>query len=190
MDLKEYLCGPYNRTGTLCGKCQDGLYPLVYSLDMTCAECPDGKSNWWKFVLAAFLPLTVFFFIVLVFNINVTSSHFQGFIWYAQGTAVPPLARVLLITIRSKHNLVTAARWVLAMYGIWTLDFLRSFDLGICLGTDTLQTLALELAIGLYPLLLMFATYLLICTTGTFSHWLSSGSLFVQFLDCFAGTGK
>ena len=113
-------------------------------------------------MLAAFIPLTVFFFIVLFFNINVTSSHFLGFIWYAQGIAVTPLARALLATIRRNHNLVTAARWVLAMYGIWTLDFPRSFDLGICLGTDTLQTLALELAIGVYPLLLMVITYFLI----------------------------
>ena len=162
MELENDLCGPFNRTGTLCGKCQDGLYPLVYSLNMNCVECPNGKSNWWKFVLAAFIPLTVFFFIVLFFNINVTSSHFLGFIWYAQGIAVTPLARALLATIRRNHNLVTAARWVLAMYGIWTLDFPRSFDLGICLGTDTLQTLALELAIGVYPLLLMVITYFLI----------------------------
>jgi hypothetical protein len=42
------------------------------------------------------------------------------------------------------------------------LDFLRSFDLGICLGTDILQTLALELAVGVYPLLLLLLTYLLI----------------------------
>ena len=160
--LDDFLCGPFNRTGTLCGKCQDGLYPLVYSLNMKCIECPNGKSNWWKFVLAAFVRLTVFFFIVLFFNINVTSSHFHGFIWYAQGLAIPPLARVLLVKIRTHRNLVIATRWVLTMYGIWTLDFLRPFDLGICLGTDTLQTLALELSTGVYPLILMLLSYFLI----------------------------
>ena len=48
------------------------------------------------------------------------------------------------------------------IYGIWNLDFFRSFDLGICLRTDTLQTLALDLAVGVYPLLLMLLTYVLI----------------------------
>ena len=48
------------------------------------------------------------------------------------------------------------------VYGIWNLDFFRSFDLGICVGTDTLQTLALDLAVGVYPLLLMLLTYVLI----------------------------
>ena len=63
-ELNEVMCGEhFNRTGTLCGKCVDGTHPLVYSYEMTCVPCPNGKSNWWKFMLAAFLPLTVFYLI-------------------------------------------------------------------------------------------------------------------------------
>ena len=63
-ELNEFMCGElFNRTGTLCGDCKDGYYPLVYSFDMNCVECPNGNSNWWKFFLAAFFPLTVFFFL-------------------------------------------------------------------------------------------------------------------------------
>ena len=55
-ELNEFMCGElFNRTGTLCGECKDGHYPLVYSFDMNCVECPDGNSNWWKFLLVAFL---------------------------------------------------------------------------------------------------------------------------------------
>ncbi len=42
------------------------------------------------------------------------------------------------------------------------LNFFRSFDLGICLGTGTLATLALDLALGVYPLLLMILSYIMI----------------------------
>ena len=160
-DLDESGCGPFNRTGTLCGRCVEELYPLAHTLDMNCVECRDLARNWWKFLGVAFLPLTLFFFIVLFFNINVTSSHFHGFIWYSQGT-IPPFSRVMLIALRNNPSVQLAARWVLAMYGIWTLDFFRSLELGICLGTDTLQTLALDLAIGVYPLFLMLVTYFLI----------------------------
>ena len=59
--------------------------PLVYSFDMNCVECPSGKSNWWRFVLVAFLPLTVFYFVILLFKINVTSSHLHGFVYFSQG---------------------------------------------------------------------------------------------------------
>ena len=79
-ELNDFMCGlkaELNRTGTLCGKCQDGYYPLVYSFDMTCVQCPNGKSNWWKLVLAAFLPLTIFCIIILFFKINVVSSRFK-----------------------------------------------------------------------------------------------------------------
>ena len=160
-DLDESFCAPFNRTGTLCGKCIEGLYPLAHTLDMNCVECPDLARNWWKFLGVAFVPLTLFFFTVLFFNINVTSSHFHGFIWSSQGK-IPPFSRVMLITLRKNPSVQLAARWVLAMYGIWTLDFFRSLELGICLGTDTLQTLALDLAIGVYPLFLMLVTYFLI----------------------------
>ena len=64
-DLNEVICGKeFSRNGTLCGKCKDGYYPLVYSFNLTCVECPHGRSNWWKFVLSAFLPHTIFYFIV------------------------------------------------------------------------------------------------------------------------------
>lgn len=32
-DINENMCGSFNRTGTLCGKCKDDHYPLAYSFD-------------------------------------------------------------------------------------------------------------------------------------------------------------
>ena len=48
-----------------------------------------------------------------------------------------------------------------ALYGIWNLDFFRFVKYGICLGTDTLQTLALDFIVGVYPLLLLAMYYFL-----------------------------
>ena len=161
-ELDDYLCGPYNRTGTLCGRCKDNYHPLAYSFDMNCVNCPNARSNWWKFILAAFLPLTCFYFVVLLFQISVTSSHFHGFIYCSQGIAIPSVVRVALLYARGKEELETAVRVVGNFYGIWNLDFFRCVDLGICLSTDTLTTLALDIAVGVYPLLLMLITFLLI----------------------------
>ena len=162
--LKDYMCDKQvelHRTGTLCGKCQDGYYPLAYSFNMTCVQCPNGKSNWWKFVLAAFLPLTTFCIIILIFKINVVSSRFQSFLFYSQMISMPAIMRVLMF-FRYNSNSEAAIIALTALYGIWNLDFLRSMNLGICLGTDTLQTLALDLIVGVYPLLLMVMSYVLI----------------------------
>ena len=158
---RKCMCNEFHREGTLCGNCKDGYYPRANSYDINCVECPDGKSNGWKFVLTAFLPLTVFCFIVLYFKINITSSYLQGFVFYSQIVTIPMFVRLAMQVVKTMH-LQWPVRVMLAFYEIWNLDFLRSMQLGICLGTDTLQTLALDLAVGVYPLLLMVLSYLLI----------------------------
>ena len=32
--LDEVMCGPYNRRGLLCGECEEGYGPAVYSFDL------------------------------------------------------------------------------------------------------------------------------------------------------------
>lgn len=159
-ELNEFMCGiPTNRTGTLCGECKDGFYPLAYSFDMTCTEC---NFNWWRYILAAFLPLTIFSFIIILFKINATSSHLHGFVYYSQVMSMPVLARMLFQITRTQPKVQAFIRSLLLLYGVWNFDFFRSMNLGICIGTDTLQTLALDFAVCIYPLLLALLTYLLI----------------------------
>ena len=129
---------------------------------MTCVQCPNGTANLWKYLIAAFLPLTVFYFTVLLFKINANSSNLHGFVFYSQIISVPIGTRIVLISLRQRPMLQTVMRIVAAFYGVWNLDFFRSLDLHICLGTDTLLTLALDIVVGVYPFLLMVLTYLLI----------------------------
>ena len=159
-ELDDVMCGPFKRTGMLCGKCKDGYYPLVNSLDMNCVQCPNGWSNLWKFVMVAFLPLTVFYFIILLFRVNATSSQLHGFVYCCQGIAFPALMRAELIFAIDKNGRETTVRILGVLYGIWNLDFLRSLDFGICLPVDTLTTLALDVAVGVYPLLLIIIDHL------------------------------
>lgn len=123
-NLDGFMCGKlFNRTGTLCGKCKDGHYPLVYSFDMNCIQCPNGKANWWKYVLAAYLPLTAFYLVVLTFKINVASSSLvYPFVVYAQGISFPINARVELLYLMNDQTAQTATRWITMIYGIWNLE--------------------------------------------------------------------
>jgi hypothetical protein len=162
-DFNNFLCGKeFNRTGTLCGACKDGYYPLAYSFDMNCIHCPRAKTNWWKFVMVSFLPLTIIYFLLLFLKINITSSHFRTFVFYSQMVSAPVATRTFLLDSRSNISAQTIARYISALYGTWNLDILRSLDLKICLEISTLQTLGLELAVGIYPFLLMISTYLLV----------------------------
>ena len=119
-----------------------------------------GASNWWKYLLAAFLPLTVFYFIIILMKINITSSYLHGYVLYAQIISAPGITREIL-TVSSESN-VSYAKWLGSLYQIWNLDFFRLVIPGNCLGTDTLLTLALDYIIGIYPLSLLVLSYVLI----------------------------
>ena len=160
--LNAMFCDRFNRQGTLCGQCKDGHFPLAYSFDFTCVKCPHSKTNWIKYVLVAFLPLTAFYFVILLFKVNIASSHLYGFVLYSQAITFPLLARLLVMSFQSRSKYSIPVKILATLYGIWNLDFFRMFDLGICLETSTLFILSLDLIVAVYPLLLMIVTYLMI----------------------------
>ena len=90
--INDSACTHFHRRGLLCGDCEEGHSPLVLSYNLSCVPCPDGQRNWWKFILAGFIPITLFYLFVVLFNINVTSSHLHGFVWVSQMGTILPLS--------------------------------------------------------------------------------------------------
>ena len=162
--LNDSVCFSFRRTGALCGRCLPEHYPLAYSYDMTCiANCSHLGWNWGRYIMAAYLPLTLFCFFILFFEINAVTSHLQPVIWCSQSFSVPTMSRVIFISIRNQPRIHQhILKILLSLYGIWNFDFFRPFYSDICLGIDLLPTLALDYAIAVYPLLLMAITYLLV----------------------------
>ena len=140
------ICTYFHRRGPLCGDCEEEHSPLVFSYNLSCVKCPDGHKNWWKFVLAGFVPLTFFYFIVVMFKINVTSSHLHGVVWFGQALSSPVLARIIWIVLDHGNSAsVMVAKTCLFFYSLWNLDLFRSIIPNICLNVTTLQALALDL---------------------------------------------
>ena len=159
--VNNSVCTDFHRTGILCGDCEDGHSPLVFSYSLSCVKCPDGHKNWWRFILVAFVPLTFFYFFVVLFNINVTSSRLHGVVWFSQALSMPALVRLIMINL-VRHGdqwLVTTAKVFLLFCSFWNLDLLRSIIPDICLSVTTLQALALEYLIALYPFALILVSY-------------------------------
>ena len=102
--INTSVCKSFHRTGLLCGDCEEGYSPLIFSYNLSCVECPDGYRNLWKFSLVGFGPLTVFYIFILVFNINVTSSRLHGAVWYSQFMSAPIFVRIVLL-IYSKEDM-------------------------------------------------------------------------------------
>ena len=157
--LNISICKFFNRAGLLCGDCEDGS-PFVLSYNLSCVKCPDGHKNWWKFVVAGFVPLTFFYFFVVFFNINVTSSHLHGVVWFSQIVSMPAQIRIIMLAVHNQYpQLHTIAKIIPVFYSFWNLDFFRSIIPDICLNITTLQALALDYLVALYPFVLIIVSY-------------------------------
>ena len=167
-DLNEVMCGErWNRDGRFCGKCIDSYYPLAYSYNMKCVECTNSMNyNWLKFMISAFVPLTVFFFLILAFGIKAYSPQLDAFIIFAQLFSTPANIRIVMeglnLDLYMHHSFVYLVRVLFAVYGIWNLDFFRTLLPDNCLKITTIQVLALDYIIALYPLFLIVVTYILV----------------------------
>ena len=158
------VCGYLYRTGTLCGQCLDGYYPAVYSYNFDCVYCSDKhlKTNWGIYVAFAYLPLTIFIIFLFLFRVSVVSPKLNAVIFITQTVVSPLNARIVLMA--AKHNLPVniIAKIGLTIFGIWNFDFFRALLPGICLNINTLEVLALDYLIAVYPMLLMVIAYSLV----------------------------
>ena len=67
--LNKDMSGLYSRTGTLCGKCIKNTYTQVYSYNLTCTPCDGHWDNVLNYITSAFLPLTLFYILILLCSI-------------------------------------------------------------------------------------------------------------------------
>ena len=158
LEWNKAMCARFERTGTLCGKCQNGSKTLAYSFDISCKRCTADGLQVWQYIAAAFLPLTVFYILVVLFNWNISSSRYHGFVLFSQVIASPVHLRVAYLYSNKNHGLFRSVQFVGTVTGMWNLDFFRLYLPGFCLPTNSLETVALDLIVGVYPLLLIFLT--------------------------------
>ena len=164
-ELNDIACGKtFNRQGTLCGKCMDHHYPLAYSFSLSCKKCHDNRI-WFsslKYFIAAFIPLTLFFYVMLFFQISVLNSHLFGFVMYSQAVSFPVMCRIAYMAYKQSSGVYLGLGILGSIYGIWNLDFIRPFLEGFCVHTDTLLVSSLDLLVSIYPLMLIFITYVFV----------------------------
>ena len=79
------LCGYLNREGRLRGKCKQNHYISAYSYDLKCYKCNRGLiSNIILYLTVAYVPLTVFLAIVIIFHISFTTPYLHSVIYLCQ----------------------------------------------------------------------------------------------------------
>ena len=163
VNLNNVTCGRYNRKGTACGECIKGHGLPVYSYSLLCVECSDYKYNWLKYIAVAYIPLTLFYFTVIIFRISATSGSMIGYITVSQMVATYSLVKVYLTQVDAKREKMSVSLIVM-LYSIWNLDFFRSLYPPFCLHPKltALQVLMLDYLVAVYPMVLVLLTYLFI----------------------------
>ena len=169
--LDETFCTEqWNRTGKLCDKCLNNKGISVFSSSYNCTECTNLSKNWLIYITVTFLPLTLFFLIVVIFHVGVISPQTNGYIFFSQIITIPlhKLKMESAWALALKDN--TAAQHALSYlllfpYSVWSLDFFYIFYAGdICLHKSMriIHVLALQYIPALYPLFLVIISYILI----------------------------
>ena len=156
------FCKQWNRKGRLCGKCEEGYYPPVYSYSLSCVPCGSGSQwySWIRFVIEAYLLLTIFLVIVTIFSISATSPQLSAFVLLCQNYAAPLNVKVML-SISKKSGASYFAKIIASLYGFWNLDFFRTLFPPICLHHMTILEISiLEYAVAFYPLILLIVIYI------------------------------
>jgi len=159
--LDLHLCGRVNRMNVLCGECIDNFGPAINSDSYTCKNCTETeiKYSWVFFLLSELLPLTVFFFILVLFNVSLTSGPANAFIFFSQIIT----SSFLLYSSTTTYSYTVATYET--VYYIWNLNFLDAFALfQYCLHPQmgTLTVIALEYVVAIYPLVLILLLYSII----------------------------
>ena len=165
-DLKEFSCGRLNREGLLCGRCKPGYGLSPFAEHANCSICTEDTNAWGWYFLNDFVLQTIFFLILVVFKIRVTSPALGAYILFCQiisSTNIRPLAEALLRT-RDLSSLYGFARTATTVYNIWTLDFFTVFVPRTCLNENLRQlpAIALQYVSAFYPLLLILVLYICI----------------------------
>ena len=106
----------------------------------------------------------MFTVLILACRISVVSPQLHSFIFFAQIISIPINLRPMLLMAAKQLSPACAflIKIYAAAYGIWNLDFFRTLIPGICLHLSTLQVLALDYLVAVYPMALMVITYALV----------------------------
>ena len=165
--LNEFMCGPLNREGPLCGKCKDGYGIALYSYTLECSKCWGHGYGWLLYFILELFPITVMYFLVVIFHIRATSPPLSALVFMSQ-IVVSTIQLNITLHMYIQSNVTGFSYWplkvLLVLCGIWSLDFFRSVIPPFCVSSNisTVHALALEYIVAFYPIFLILLTYICI----------------------------
>lgn len=160
------MCKKFGRRGQICGQCEDGHAPAVYSYTLDCVDCTNHTMNWLKYIGIAFGPQTIFFVVTVVSRTSVTSGLMVGYVTVSQ-----LLATAIELRFKAIQVLQTKSEILYTVYGVWNLDFFRALYTPFCLNVDLnpLAVISLDYVVAVYPMCLIMVAYLVVTLCDRFN---------------------
>ena len=163
-ELNERICGPFNREGLLCSKCKPGYGPAPYSWSLKCVKCCDEYVSWFwlLYMVLELVPLTVFYLMVILLNIHVTSPPFTAFVFFCQLFTLLFKESVYFNVGVIRYSSKIFLHIISTLISIWNLDIFRYVVPPFCVSSKLtdVDAVLLEYISVLYPLMLNLITYI------------------------------
>ncbi len=161
--LNEHLCGWINRTGFLCNRCKPGLGVAAMTY-MTCVRCL-GKWQGWMVYLALSLGPSTILFLLLIFGHISNSEKVRSLVCIIQ-VLMFYVDRYPHVVRENFHGKTANYLFVILVTigGVCNLDFFRYSIPAFCISRsfNTLDIIALEYMVALYPMVLTCLAYVVI----------------------------
>ena len=175
-ELNPYMCGPLNRKDYLCNDCKNGYGPATISDSASCSnKCYSCKDTWYNVLLylsLSFIPHTIFYVLILVFQVRLTSAPMTCFVMYSQlmvltfyeECGLEPDDSVFshIKFTDSGTTLRTGTKILLTLYGVFNLDFFLYILPPFCISSQLrpIHVFSLGYFSAFYPFLLILLTWL------------------------------
>ena len=169
--LNDYMCTPMNRKGRVCSECIEGFGPAVMSpgYRIPCSRCT--STNWHVvpvYLLLEFGPVTVFYLIILVFQISMTTAPMTCFIMYSQLVVLVIDLIYDVVDYKIIKDIITLdehsklfLKVMLTILDFCNLRFFRYLLPSFCVSSrlKAIHVIFLEYVSAFYPFLLIFLTW-------------------------------
>ena len=94
--LDEFVCRKRHRTGILCGQCLEGYSVALNSPTFTCHKCNKNHLGILYLLLYYIIPVTVLFYVIMAFNVKLTSGPVSAFLFSLRSSVVSTLSIQIL----------------------------------------------------------------------------------------------
>ena len=155
--LSSVICAP-NRVGVLCGECIEKYAPSVNDDSYSCVPCNRSQliGNILIYVGVVYVPLVIFFLVIILFNVKLTTGPANAFILFSQAIVTTfnlTVGGQLNINGTIYHGVNTFFKVCSFIYRIFNLDFFSYLMDPFCVGSqlNTLDIIELNYIVAIVP---------------------------------------